>query len=60
MRSLETRFGGSLDQMSAFLQSSRNAGLSADQLDLLQKMVDNEREWLKSGNDTDKLVAKGY
>jgi hypothetical protein len=60
MRSLETRFGGSLDQMSAFLQSSRNAGLSADQLDLLQKMVDNEREWLKGGNDTDRRVAMGY
>lgn len=60
MRSLETRFNGSLDQMVAFLQSSRDAGLSADQLTLLQKMVDNEREWLKGGVDTNKRVAQGY
>jgi beta-lactamase regulating signal transducer with metallopeptidase domain len=59
MRSLETRFNGSLDQMIAFLQLSRDAGLSADQLTLLQKMVDNEREWLKGG-DTNKRVALGY
>jgi beta-lactamase regulating signal transducer with metallopeptidase domain len=60
MRSMETRFSGSLDQMIAFLQSSRDAGLSADQLVLLQKMVANEREWLKGGGDTDKRVAQGY
>ena len=60
MRSLETRFNGSLDQMVAFLQSSRDAGLSADQLTLLQKMVDNEREWLKGGVDTNRRVALGY
>jgi hypothetical protein len=60
MRMLETRFYGSLDQMNAFLKSSRAAGLSPDQLDLLEKMVDNEREWLRTGNDADKQVAKGY
>jgi hypothetical protein len=60
MRSLETRFGGSLDQMTAFLQSSRDAGLSADQLDLLQKMVDNERQWLNGGGDINRRLAQGY
>lgn len=60
MRSLETRFGGSLDQMTAFLQSSRDAGLSADQLELLQKMIDNERQWLNGGGDINRRVAQGY
>jgi hypothetical protein len=60
MRSLETRFYGSLDQMSALLQSSRDAGLSADQLAPLQKMVDMEREWLKARDNPTAQLADSY
>lgn len=48
MRSLQTRWGGSLDQMIDFVQASSAAGLSPGQLAELQKFVDAEREWLKS------------
>jgi hypothetical protein len=45
--SLETRWDGSLNEMLAFMQESRDAGPSADQLAKLQALVDAEREWLK-------------
>jgi hypothetical protein len=47
LNSLETRWGGSLNEMLAFVQESREAGLSADQPSYLQALVDAEREWLK-------------
>jgi len=46
MRSLETRWGGSLDQMLAFMEECRRAGLSAAQLASLQAIIDNERRTL--------------
>ncbi len=33
--------------MLAFMEESRDAGLSADQLSKLQPLVDAEREWLE-------------
>jgi tetratricopeptide (TPR) repeat protein len=50
MRSLQTRWGGSLDQMIAFVQASSAAGLSPGQIVELQKFVDAEREWLKTNH----------
>jgi hypothetical protein len=47
LNSLETRRGGSLEAMLAFMQESRNAGLTDSQLAVLQKLVDGERERLK-------------
>jgi hypothetical protein len=47
LNSLETRWGGSLNEMLAFMEESRDAGLSADQLSKLQPLVDAEREWLE-------------
>jgi hypothetical protein len=47
LNSLETRWGGSLEVMLAFMQESRNAGLTDSQLAVLQQLVDGEREWLK-------------
>jgi beta-lactamase regulating signal transducer with metallopeptidase domain len=46
MRSLETRWGGSLDEMLAFLDETRRAGFSGDQLWSLERLVDDERKWL--------------
>jgi len=46
LNSLETRWGGSLDEMLRFMQESRNAGLTDNQLALLEKLVDAERKWL--------------
>lgn len=51
LKSLEARWGGSLNEMLAFMQESREAGLSADQLSELQALVDAEREWLKKHPD---------
>lgn len=46
MRSLETRWGGSLEEMVAFLDETRKDGFSDDQLWTLERLVDNERKWL--------------
>jgi hypothetical protein len=46
MISLETRWGGSLDAMEAFLDASRQAGASPAHLWMLQKLIDRERVWL--------------
>jgi len=48
MRSIQTRFGGSLQQMIDFVQSSRAAGLTPGQLAVLQQFVDDERKWLEA------------
>jgi len=45
--SLQTRWGGSLNEMLDFMQESRNEGLTDSQLSVLQKVVDDEREWLR-------------
>lgn len=47
LNSLEKRWGGDLDQMLDFMQQSRNAGLNESQMAILQKVVDEERDWLK-------------
>ncbi len=46
MRSLETRWGGNLDEMLAFMQETRSAGISDEQLSSLQRLIDEERGWL--------------
>jgi beta-lactamase regulating signal transducer with metallopeptidase domain len=46
MRSLQTRWGGSLNEMLAFMQETRKAGFSDDQLWTLEKLIDEERHWL--------------
>lgn len=46
MRSLETRWGGSLAEMLAFLDETRKAGFSDDQLWSLERLIDGERRWL--------------
>jgi len=59
MRSIQTRFGGSLQQMIDFVQSSRAAGLTPGQLAVLQQFVDDERKWLeaRSGLSDEGAVA---
>ncbi len=46
MRSLQTRWGGSLEQMLAFMDETRKIGLAEDQLWTLDKLIDDERQWL--------------
>ena len=46
MRSLQTRWGGSLNEMLAFMQETRKAGFSDDQLWTLEKLIDEERHWM--------------
>jgi Domain of unknown function (DUF4034) len=46
MMTLETRWGGSLGEMTSFLEESRKAGVPADQLQSLGAMIDKERQWL--------------
>jgi hypothetical protein len=61
LKSLETRWGGSLDQMLAFMDESRNAGLGNGQLAVLQQLIDAERQWLKRlpGGDESTVAASG-
>jgi hypothetical protein len=46
MMALETRWGGSLAEMNAFLAASRDAGVSSKHLQLLSDMIEKERQWL--------------
>jgi beta-lactamase regulating signal transducer with metallopeptidase domain len=46
MRSLQTRWGGSLNEMLSFMQETRKAGFSEDQLWTLDKLIDEERRWI--------------
>jgi beta-lactamase regulating signal transducer with metallopeptidase domain len=46
MRSLQTRWGGSLNKMLAFMDETRKTGLPEDQLWTLDKLIDEERQWL--------------
>jgi beta-lactamase regulating signal transducer with metallopeptidase domain len=46
LRSLQTRWGGSLNQMLAFMDATRKIGLPEDQLWTLDKLIDEERQWL--------------
>jgi beta-lactamase regulating signal transducer with metallopeptidase domain len=46
MRSLQTRWGGSLNEMLEFMQETRKAGFSDDQLWTLEKLIDEERHWM--------------
>jgi hypothetical protein len=57
MISLETRWGGSLDAMQEFLDASRQAGASTDQLRILDKLIDRERVWL-SVRQTEEAAAE--
>ncbi len=43
MMSLEPRWGGTVEQMSAFLEESRNAGLSKPKLQLLEAVIISDR-----------------
>jgi len=45
MMTLETRWGGSLDEMTSFLEESRKAGVPADELQSLSAMIDKEHQW---------------
>lgn len=45
---LQTRWGGSLAQMSDFLQTARAAGLSDAQLRYFENMIAVERKWLSA------------
>jgi beta-lactamase regulating signal transducer with metallopeptidase domain len=47
MISLETRWGGSLNEMLDFFQQSQAAGLPDAKLANLQALIDAEREWLQ-------------
>jgi hypothetical protein len=47
MTSLETRWGGSLDAMQAFLDASSKGGASPDHLRMLAQLIDRERRWLR-------------
>jgi tetratricopeptide (TPR) repeat protein len=47
MISLETRWGGSLNEMLDFLEQSRAAGLPEGKLANLQALIDGERKWLQ-------------
>jgi beta-lactamase regulating signal transducer with metallopeptidase domain len=47
MIALETRWGGSLNQMLDFLEQSRAAGLPDTKLANLQALVEAERKWLQ-------------
>jgi len=47
MISLETRWGGSLNEMLDFLEQSRAAGLPDGKLANLQALIDGERKWLQ-------------
>jgi len=44
---LQTRWGGSLQHMLAFMQEARAAGLSEVQLKYFENMIAVERTWLK-------------
>jgi hypothetical protein len=44
--------------MLSFLQASQQAGLSAEQLAMLQQLVDKEREWLQKHSNADEAVAE--
>jgi hypothetical protein len=46
MRSLQTRWGGSLSQMQTFMAQTRKIGFTEDQLWTLEKLIDEERKWL--------------
>ena len=46
MRSLETRWGGSLARMQSFLDETRKQGFADDQLWTLERLIDDERKWL--------------
>jgi hypothetical protein len=46
LRSLQTRWGGSLNRMLAFMDETRKIGLPEDQLWTLDRLVDEERQWL--------------
>jgi beta-lactamase regulating signal transducer with metallopeptidase domain len=50
LRSIQTRWGGSLEQMIDFVQSSKAAALTPGQLADLQQFVDDERKWLEARN----------
>ncbi len=47
LATLQTRWGGSLDQMIAFEQQARAAGLSEIQLKYFANMIAKERKWLQ-------------
>ncbi|HEX3837163.1 MAG TPA: M56 family metallopeptidase [Steroidobacteraceae bacterium] len=45
MRSLQSRWGGSLSQMQAFMTQTRKVGFTEEQLWTLEKLIDAEHQW---------------
>lgn len=59
LTSLETRWGGSLEQMRAFVEESRRAGLTPMQIRSLDVLVDREQLWLEKQKKTGIVDAAG-
>lgn len=57
MAFLNTRWGGSLEEMQAFLEESRHSRLSKRQLDTLESLVFEEQGWLHVHEDGDAGAA---
>lgn len=61
MYNLQTRWGGSLEQMQSFLEESRQFPLSRHHQDLLESIVVEEQGWLHLHDDGDvALASKDY
>jgi tetratricopeptide (TPR) repeat protein len=58
MNNLETRWGGSLEQMRAFFEECKKARLSKAHIDFLEGMVAEERGWLHVHKDGNGVAAK--
>jgi tetratricopeptide (TPR) repeat protein len=57
MSNLQTRWGGSLEEMQAFLEETRHSRLSKQHLDILASMVAEEQGWLHIHEDGDAEAA---
>ena len=61
MGSLQTRWGGSVDEMKAFLAECRHAGLSASHLKALEALVVEDEGWAHQYGDGDlHAAARAY
>jgi tetratricopeptide (TPR) repeat protein len=58
MNNLETRWGGSLDEMQAFYEECKGSHLSKSHLDTLEAMVAEEQGWLHVNVDKDAIAAE--
>lgn len=57
MGNLQTRWGGSLEEMQSFMEESRHSRLSQHQFDLLESLVVEEQGWLHIHEDGDTVAA---